>query len=241
MTAPNYLIYEHPLHEKVRTYLRIESGIQQVRQQADLQDEARQHAFFSSLFALLETIERNDVRPDLLKDIDKAEQALAAQGKEEPSKGPALQAELFRVSKLSGNLRDDKLLAPLRQRFLIPGGSCFFDLPQLQFWYSLPIEQRKQQIEVWLQELQLAEQAISYVLERLRCRGEFKPIKAIAGFYQSSTDQFELLRIRYDAKHGSYPTVSGNRYRYAVRFMQLSEQQGRTFSDKAIAFELACC
>lgn len=70
------LVYEHPLNEKLRTYLRLEAGLSQLRQQSDLADDARQQGFFSSLFAVLETIDRNDIRPDLLKDIERCEHAM---------------------------------------------------------------------------------------------------------------------------------------------------------------------
>ena len=56
-----------------------------------------------------------------------------------------------------------------------------------------------------------------------------------------NTDQFELLRLRYPLSYGCYPTVSGNKYRYAIRFMQLCDAQGRATSDKNISFDLACC
>ncbi len=245
------LVYEHPLNEKVRTYLRLEAGLQQVRQQADLSDDARQQGFFSSIFAVLETIDRNDIRPELLKDIDKCEHAMVEWSehpqisdvalKDQLQLGVRLQSDLFRGNRLGGNLKDDKFLAPLRQRFLIPGGSCFFDLPQLQYWYALPPQQRQQQVQEWLNELQLAEQAVNYVLNFIRARGQFVPEQAVAGFYQSGTEQFELLRLRYDINDGCYPTISGNRYRYAIRFMQLCDAQGRTSTDKAINFALARC
>ena len=54
-------------------------------------------------------------------------------------------------------------------------------------------------------------------------------------------DQHELLRIRYPVEAGVYPTVSGNKYRYAIRFMQLCDEAGRSNSDQSISFELACC
>lgn len=249
--ASTQLIYEHPLNEKVRTYLRLEAGLQQVRQQADLIDDARQQGFFSSLFAVLETIDRTDVRPDLLKDIERCEHAMVEWSQhpqisdhalsDQLQRGIKLQSELFRGSRLGGNLKDDKFLAPLRQRFLIPGGSCFFDLPQLQYWYALPQTQRSQQVQVWLDELSLAEQAVHYVLSFIRARGQFMAEQAVAGFYQSGTEQFELLRLQYDIEDGCYPTISGNRYRYAIRFMQLCDAQGRTSTDKVINFALARC
>lgn len=246
-----HLIYEHPLHEKVRTYLRVEYLLQQVQHQLALANESQQLGFFNSLFSLIEVLDRNDIRPDLIKDIERCEGALVNWSRhphisEEMlsqllQKSVRLQSELLRGGKFAGTLKEDKFLSPLRQRFFIPGGTCPFDLPQLQFWYNQPLEQRKLQSADWLNQLTLAEQAVSYVLTFIRERGQFQSVVAENGYYQSNTEQYELLRLRYPLRYGSYPTVSGNKYRYAIRFMQLCDTQGRAASDQHIVFELACC
>ena len=53
------LVYEHPLNEKVRTYLRVEYLFQQVHHQLALANESQQLGFFTSLFALIEVLDRN--------------------------------------------------------------------------------------------------------------------------------------------------------------------------------------
>jgi cell division protein ZapD len=224
------IIYEHPLNEKVRTYLRVEYLFQQVTKLLPLETEWQQQGFFTSLFALIEVLERNDVRPDLIKDVERCESALVN-----------WQSDLLRCGKFAASLKEDKFLAPLRQRFFIPGGTCYFDLPQLQFWFSQPLAQRKKAAQEWLDQLFLVETAIGYVLTFIRERGQFQDLTAENGFFQSNTEQFELLRIDYSMEYQSYPTISGNRYRYAIRFMQLCDSLGRTTIDKAIPFKLACC
>jgi cell division protein ZapD len=75
----------------------------------------------------------------------------------------------------------------------------------------------------------------------LKGLGQFQGVVAENGYYQSNTEQFELLRLNYPLDYGCYPTISGNKYRYAIRFMQLCDTQGRATSDKNIHFQLACC
>ena len=156
-------------------------------------------------------------------------------------KAVRLQSELLRSGKFVGNLKEDKFLSPLRQRFSIPGGTCYFDVPQLHYWFNLPLEQRQQMASGWCHEFGLLLEAISFVLGFSREKGHFTAVVADNGFYQSNTDQHELLRIRYPIDAGVYPTVSGNKYRYAIRFMQLCDDAGRSNSDQSISFELACC
>lgn len=245
------VIYEHPLNEKIRTYLRIEHLMNQVQAHAALDNQAQQHAFFTTLFALLDIMERNDVRPDLMKDVERCEQALVNWSRH-PSvsddalqhmlqKAVRLQSELNRSGKLCASFKDDAFLIPIRQRYAIPGGACFFDVPQLQYWFSQSPLVRQQACAKWLEQLALAAQSIEFVLTFVRERGQFEALHAENGFYQSTTDKYELLRLKYSMDLAVYPTVSGNKYRFAVRFMQLSEADGRFAAEKPIPFALACC
>ncbi|MDX3772534.1 cell division protein ZapD [Chromatiaceae bacterium AAb-1] len=245
------IVYEHPLNEKVRTYLRIEHLFAQIEQLLSLDTEWQQQAFFSSLFALTEILDRNDIRPDLIKDVERCETALVAWSKH-PSVSDSklqsllqqavrLQSELLRGTKFGSSLKEDKFLSPVRQRFNMAGGTCYFDLPQLQYWFNQPMALRQEAVQQWLAQITLAEQAIRFVLRFARERGHFSPLVAENGFYQNNTEQYELLRIKYQHSEAVYPMVSGNKYRYAIRFMQLNDDNGRSASSKAIVFQLACC
>ena len=201
------LIYEHPLNEKIRTYLRVEYLFQQVNLQLALANESQQLGFFTSLFALIEVLDRNDIRPDLIKDVERCESALVNWSRH-PSisddtlktmlqQAVHLQSDLLRGAKFANVLKDDKFLGPLRQRFFIPGGTCYFDLPQLQFWYTQDLSVRQAQATEWIGHLHLVEKAINFILTFIRERGQFKAMVAENGYFQSNTDQFELLRLRY--------------------------------------------
>ncbi len=245
------LTYEHPLNEKLRTYLRLEYLLSQLHQLTALSSEWQQQAFFNALFDLTEVLDRNDIRPDLIKDCERSEAALVkwashpsvSDDKLQPllQQAVRLQSELLRSTKFVASLKEDKFLAPLRQRFAVPGGACYFDLPQLQYWFNLPLALRQQAAAVWCSEFTLLQQALQLVLQFCRGKGQFSTVTADNGFYQSNTEQHELLRIRYAPEHGVYPTVSGNKYRYAIRFMQLSDDSGRCSSEKTLSFALACC
>lgn len=245
------IVYEHPLNEKVRTYLRIEHLFTQLRHLMTLENEWQQQGFFSNLFALSDILDRNDIRPDLIKDLERCETSLVAWSKH-PSvsdtklqsllqQAVQLQSELLRGSKFGGSLKEDKFLGPLRQRFNVSGGACYFDLPQLQYWFHQHDELRQAAVANWLSQLLLLEQTIEFVMRFARERGYFAQQTAVNGFYQNNTEQYELLRIKYPADAGVYPTVSGNKYRYAIRFMQLTDGNDRSAAEKAIPFALACC
>jgi len=50
-----------------------------------------------------------------------------------------------------------------------------------------------------------------------------------------------LLRIKLAKEAGYYPTVSGNKFRYSIRFMLPCQHTGRRYANQATIFQLARC
>lgn len=247
----NLVIYEHPLNEKLRTFMRVEHLLTQVNNNKTLEHEFQYLAFFDALFALIDLLDRNDIRAELSKELDRNEQNLVKWAQHPQICNEVLQQTLKKVVQLQNSLskmgrictqlKENPFLASIRQRFAIPGGCCHFDLPQLHFWTQLDKTQQAKEIEDWLECLTPIEEAIDIVLNFIRERNVFSSFKAKNGFYQGNTDNIELLRIQYTPAYGAYPTVSGNKHRYSIRFMQLCDQLGRVSAEEDIIFSLACC
>ena len=74
-------------------------------------------------------------------------------------------------------------------------------------------------------------------------RGQFVNVVADNGFYQGAAeDKNELIRVKCSVDEGYYPTLSGNKYRYALRFMLFSPQEGQSGAvESSIQFRLAAC
>ncbi|MFT4925557.1 MAG: cell division protein ZapD [Phenylobacterium sp.] len=247
----NLVIYEHPLNEKLRTFMRVEQLFVQVNSCKDLQHEFQYVAFFDSLFALIDLLDRHDIRAELNKELEHNEQDLVKWAQHPQICNETLQGTLKKVVQLQNTLskmgrfcnqfKEDPFLSSIKQRFAIPGGSCHFDLPQLHFWTHLGPEKHAEQINQWLIKLAPIEEAINITMSFIRERSPFLSLKAANGFYQSNTDHIELLRIKYTPSYGAYPTVSGNKHRYSIRFMKLCDQQGRTGVEEDIIFSLSTC
>ena len=249
----NLVIYEHPLNEKLRSFMRVEHLFSQLASCRSFEHEFQQTGFFIALFALVELLERTDVRNDLTKELEKNEADLVKWSEHPDICNDALQVTLQKVVRLQDGLhskqrictplKEHPFLASLRQRFSIPGGHCPFDLPQLHYWQQLDKEQQQQQVQSWMSHLNALEQAVNMVMTFVRERGQFGSLKAPEGFYQDNTGNLELLRIQYTPAYGAFPTVSGNKYRYAIRFMQLCDESdtGRANVSQDIMFSLAKC
>lgn len=246
-------VYEFPLNEKVRNYLRLENLFKQLQHAKQAEQDLQYIHFFESLFTLLDLLERLDLRNDVLKDVDAHEKNLVHWSQHPDIDTDALQQALQKViairdqlktsKRLGAELKEDKFLASIRQRFSIPGGTCSFDLPNLHFWLKQPSEKIQQDIQSWLQEVNLVHEAIQITLSFLRERGRFDDINTDNGFHQGVADEkIELIRVYCSTNDGYYPTLSGNKYRFAIRFMWFEPQpQGSAAVEGGVNFKLACC
>lgn len=245
------ILYEHPLNERIRNYLKLEQLFKQV-DGCKVSDILVNHqVFFSALFAIIDTLERTDLRGDLIKDLEKLQHNLVVWSQAPNIDTTALEDNLREtvalVSQLRVNsqtwsqLKENILLASLKQRFAIQGGNSSFDLPQLQFWLHQPSDHIAKDIKQWLSLLINIKQSLALVLKFVRQRSEFECIETESGFYQDSGEGVILLRIKIAQSAQYFPTISGNKFRYSIRFMLPCEQQGRRYSNQATTFSLARC
>jgi cell division protein ZapD len=246
-------IYEFPLNEKVRTYLRLEQLFKQLEQGKTAQQDWQYINFLGSLFTLLDLLERIDLRNDVLKDIELDEKILVIWSQHPNIDNDALQLALQQIlrlreslksnKKIGAELKEDRFLASIRPRFAIPGGTCGFDLPNLHYWLQQPAANTQSAVINWLLELAPIQQAMEITLSFLRERGRFVDKVAEKGFYQGvAEDKNELIRVLSPTDDGYYPVLSGNKYRYAIRFTLFTPNiQGGSGVEAAVAFKLGSC
>src|SRR5690606_22310729 len=98
-------VYEFPLNEKVRTYLRLEQLFKQLGQCHSLTEDWQFIGFFESFFTLVDLLERIDIRADILKDIDIHERNLVHWSQHPQIDNNALQATLRRIVNLRDQLK----------------------------------------------------------------------------------------------------------------------------------------
>lgn len=169
------VLFEHPLNEKMRTWLRIEFLIQQLSINLPIADHAGALHFFRNISNLLDVFERGEVRTELLKELERQQRKLQAwvevpgvdQDRIEALRQQLKSAGSVLISapRIGQQLREDRLIALVRQRLSIPGGCCSFDLPTLHIWLHLQQAQRDAQIESWLASLNPLTQALTLVLD----------------------------------------------------------------------------
>ncbi|MGM3174536.1 cell division protein ZapD [Dickeya lacustris] len=242
------VLFEYPLNEKMRTWLRLEFLLQQIYDNYELKDISVALVFFRAVAELLDILERGDVRPDLLKELERQQQKLAQWGELPEAdilrintlvhKLRNLSTELISAPRMGQSLREDKLISMVRQRLSLPSGCCSFDLPTLHIWLHQIPEVKLRQTYIWLESLTAMKRSLDTVLELIRQAGAFREQISLNSFYQDNASDADLLRLKIALEHQIYPQVSGHKTRFAIRFLPLESDQ---ITPARFTFELACC
>lgn len=249
LIATNFITYEYPMNEKIRSWLRLETLVSQIYELSNITSYSTGIAFFRSVSELIEILDRGEVRSELMKELEKQRVQLANWA-EAPNADNQListlleqlsdtTTKLMSASRFGHHLRTDKIISMVRQRLSIPGGCCGFDLPTLQLWLNIPQIERNKTINGWLQSLDPLNNALKAVLTLIRQSGNFETKESHNGFYQDNVEGKELLRIKLPIEHLIYPQISGHKTRFALRFLHIDSENG--ILPDVISFELSCC
>jgi cell division protein ZapD len=255
-TAPEPTIFEQPLNERMRTFLRLDFLYSQALYHNEKATPWGSRAAVGSLLDILAIMGRGDVRSDVLKELEH-HLSLLNDFQHRPgidtTRLRALMANLSRLrSELSAAgsnwlqpLRDSEFLAAIKHRSAIPGGTCEFDLPDYFFWLNQPAESRTEAFAQWLTLLRPLCDAIAEVLWLTRQNGRAREEIATAGVFNVNFDRdtpYQLLRIGLPGETALYPEISGSHYRCNLRFLQWHGIDARpTQAEIDVPFTLVCC
>lgn len=243
------VLFEYPLNEKMRTWLRIEFLIKQLEKSQQISDHHGALAFFRNAAELLDVFERGELRTEIVKELEKQQQKLRAW-----AEVPGVDMErvnalsdslktrsvaLMAAPRMGQQLREERLIGLVRQRLSIPGGCCSFDLPTLHIWLHLEQSVRDAQVAGWMATLTPIREALTLILDLIRQSGIFRNQTSLNGFFQDNAEGAELLRLQLDLESSLYPQVSGHKSRFAIRFLPLDSEHGDV--PARLDFELACC
>jgi len=255
-TGAAVLVFEQPLNERMRTFLRLDFLYNQALHHNEMASPWGSRAAMASLIDILAITTRGDVRSDVLKEL---ESHLATLNEFQSRPGvdaqrlKSLVSNLLRLrSDLMGAgsaflqpLRDSEFLNAIKHRSAIPGGTCEFDLPDYYFWLAQPDETRMRTFSQWLGLLRPMCDAIAELLWLTRQNGRTRQEVAAGGSFNLTFERdnpLQLLRISLPATAGLYPEISGSHHRCSVRFLAWHGITTRpTQSQDDVTFMLSCC
>jgi cell division protein ZapD len=256
MPEAGLLVFEQPLNERMRTFLRLDFLYNQALYHIEMASQWGSRAAVSSLIDILAIVTRSDVRADVLKELEGQLTSLnefqsragvdTQRLKTVMSNLTRLRTELLGAGSAALQpLRESEFLNSVKQRTAIPGGTCEFDLPDYYFWLSQPDELRMRTFSQWLSILRPLCDAIAELLWLTRQNGRTREEVAKGGTFTITFDRdhpLQLLRIALPAAAGLYPEISGSHHRCNLRFLAwngLAARSSQTEDD--VPFTLTCC
>jgi cell division protein ZapD len=255
-TAAAALIFEQPLNERMRTFLRLDYLYNQALYHNEKASQWGSRAAVGSLIDILAITTRSDVRSEVLKEIERHLLQLAEFENKAGVDGGRLRALINNLTRLRTALsaagaaylqplRDSEFLAAIKHRSAIPGGTCEFDLPDYFFWLNQDAASRTQAFNEWLALLRPLCDAVAEVLWLTRQNGRSRSETAVAGTFTINFDRdtpLQLLRICLPANLGLYPEISGSHHRCSVRFLKWNGLAARpSQAEGDIPFQLVTC
>jgi cell division protein ZapD len=250
------LVFEQPLNERMRTFLRLDFLYNQALHHNETGSQWGSRAAMGSLIDILAVVSRSDLRSDALKEIERQLQLLGEYQSRPGVDTQRLKTFIGNLGRLRADLmnagvacqqplRDSEFLNAIKHRSSIPGGTCEFDLPDYLYWLSEPDEARMQAFSQWLAVLRPLCDAVAELLWLTRQFGRTRQECARGGTFTITFDRdnpLQMLRIMLPADTGLYPEVSGSHHRCSLRFLTwkgLSERAAQTSED--VPFQLSTC
>jgi cell division protein ZapD len=250
------ILYEQPLNERVRTFLRLEYLFKQAAHHLSCDTEWDSRATLTCILDILAIFGNTNLKSEVLKELERHATNLKRHEQNPDIDHAHLHSLLDKINthmdsmhqingQIAGELKNSEFLLSIRQRSAIPGGTCDFDLPAFHYWLQQPAKARTRDLAGWLGNFDEIGQSIQLILSLTRDSTPMKPTLAQGGVFQRSLDPnlpFQLVRIALPAGLPYYAELSGGRHRFTARFLQFSITGDRSQqTDQDVEFELACC
>lgn len=249
-------IYEQPLSERIRTFLRLEHLFAKAEHALTSIDPWSSRATLEAVIDIMAVVSRADLKKEIIKELERHATTLQGLARN-PNVDPArLKDVLDAVKSQLGSLRtdenswgqelrDDDLLATVRQRSTITAGTCNFDLPALHYWLQASADQRVNDLKKWLSSFDLLSSSVSLCLKLVRESAIATQEVAQSGFFQRTLETStpcQMIRVCLANDARCYPEISAGKHRFTVRFMHLKATHDRPAQlTDDVAFDLHCC
>ena len=250
------VVYEQPLNERMRTFLRLEFLYTQAAYHTESPSPWSSRAAVSSLLEILAITARGDSRGDVLKELERQVNVLKefqTKSGVDPARLKSLMSNLVKLrtdlSAVGGNfmapLRDSEFLSAVKHRSAIPGGTCDFDLPDYSYWLNRPAEVRAAEFDSWLSLIRPLCDSIVELLWLTRQNAKCKSEVAVGGIFQLQFDRenpCQLVRVELPADTDLFPEMSASQHRCTIRFLNWLDATARpAHIEVDVPFLLTCC
>ena len=250
------IVYEQPLNERIRAFLRLEKLFSQFAWHSKHGSEWNNPIAIDAIIELMAITTRSDVKLEVHKELERQHsrlESLARRPQVDHSQLDSiltnLKQRIAEIQQTGGQmgkeLQSVELLNAVRQKNSLPGCICDFDLPAFKFWLTRDPQTQRKHMEQWYASFSQLDRAVQLILDVIRHSVEATHETAVNGFYQQSLDTnitVQLLRIQLEKHADCYPEISAGKHRFSVRFMQNDDPARRPEQCKGdVSFELQMC
>lgn len=245
-------VFEQPLNERVRLFLRLEALFDQLKRFCQARDPYETQFFLDALLDVMDFLHRYEIRSDLLKELEHIRNRL------EENCLPNVTAELLpqtlgmieachHFNYLPINqLRENELLISLRQRSTQRSGYSLFEIPAYQNWLLHHYQNSSQTFPELYGLFACIEEAINLCLDVFRQSGEPQEETTNDGlFIKNLRDRdatYHMLRLKITNAPNVFPRISSGKHRFSIRFMEQEDFFQRAQQvQRPIHFTLSIC
>lgn len=249
-------VYEQPLNERMRTFLRLDFLYSQTLFHEEQEDQWSTRAAVNSLLEILAITARGDIRSEVLKELERQMSVMHDYQSRPGVDSSRLKAVLTNLTRLRTELnaagvlfmqrlRDSEFLNSIKHRSSIPGGTCEFDLPGYRHWLDQPFEVRSAAFSDWMSTIRPICDAVTELLWLTRESARPRPEVAKGGIFQVVFERDtpnQLLRITLPAGTPLFPEISGSHHRCSIRFLSWTDVNVRSVqTTEDVEFLLTVC
>lgn len=248
-------IYEQPLNERLRFFLRLEFLFRHARHHLRGESVWDSHSTLASLLEILSIVSRLDMKTEVIKELDRISTTLGALSQTPGVNHDTLdqllstlggfKAQLHGMEgPLAQEVRENELIKALIQRSGIPGGMCDFELPAYRHWLNRSTAARLEDLKGWLGTLDGLRLSVELMLKLVRESAEPTEQRAVNGVHQQALDPatpYQLIRVWLPADSPCFAEISGGKHRFTLRFMEADAKPRPVQTSQDLDFHLSCC
>ncbi len=245
-------IYEEPVQEKVRKFLKIEYLFDRIFYFKNKEDRKDNYNALLALAQLYEILSRSDIKSELIREIEthntyfikikKVAEAQADLSKLNSvlEKQDLLLKLIYNVESNYLDYLDDDVLC----KTIIK--NCFTTLQpaSIEFWLTRDIVLRETQIDLWLEPLLFIKKSVDFILEIIRKSATFNDKLAEKGFFIEKLDPKKnilLVRVTLTSDLYYYPQISVGKQRLNIMFMSKDDKNNLVRYKEDVPFILTTC
>ena len=248
-------VYELPLNERLRTFMRIEFLYARLRYfSSDLKDSWETRTVIHTILEIYSILSRTDVRREVLADLDRyIMQMQRFQSVPDADSNTVTNIledlELIKEEVVDigtdylAPLRTDEFLASLLHRHTLPGGKAEFDLPKYKFFLEGDKRLVSKKITTWFDIVRPISEGIDKLMWIIRESSEPIATIAVGGQYNHQIErrtQISLVRIFLKNKK-IFPEISGGKHLIAVRFFENTGDDNYQQYQENVDFKISLC